>query len=421
MPVNIFVLGLDELNSETLQALPQAAEFRFHQLLRPDELRTEEIHLPELLASAERQLYHFEGSIDAIIGYWDFPVSSLVSILAERFGTTGASLDAIVRCEHKYWSRLIQQQVIDEHPRFGLVDPEYATEPPDGLDYPLWVKPVKSAGSALAFHVKDPVEFARAMRAMQEGIDRLGGPFQYVLDRVDAPPEIAESGQMCLVEEDVSGVQATLEGYVQRGAVHVYGIVRSFDYPGESSFLRFQYPAALPTEVEERLADIAERVITRTGLDNSTFNIEFFWNIENDAINLLEINPRHSQSHARLFQMVDGLPNHHAIVNLALGRDPALPRDKGPYQVAAKWFLRRFSDGVVIQAPTHEDIDRVTADVPGVVIDIVAEKGQRLSDLERQDSYSYELAYLYIGADSQDELVSKYDRCVAALPYEFDT
>lgn len=91
-----------------------------------------------------RQLEKFEGPVDAIIGFWDFPVSSMVPILCQRFGKLCcASLEAVVKYEHKYWSRLERQKVIDEYPRFGLVDPERDTDPPEGMSFPMWIKPVK--------------------------------------------------------------------------------------------------------------------------------------------------------------------------------------------------------------------------------------------------------------------------------------
>jgi hypothetical protein len=37
-----------------------------------------------------------------------------------------------------------------------------------------------------------------------------------------------------------------------------------------------------------------------------------------------------------------------------------------------------------------------------------------------QDSYSYELAHVFVGADSERELDEKYRRVIAALPFEFD-
>lgn len=84
--VNVFVLGLDEHNERILHDLPDAEQYRFHPLLSVEELlRGAEIPLRELLDKAVRQLEAFDGSVDAIIGFWDFPVSSMVPLLCHRF------------------------------------------------------------------------------------------------------------------------------------------------------------------------------------------------------------------------------------------------------------------------------------------------------------------------------------------------
>jgi hypothetical protein len=155
MTVNVFVLGLDKHNELILRNLPNVEKYRFHALLSMEEMRSgEEIALWDLLDKAVRQLDSFEGSVDAIIGFWDFPVSIMVPILCQQIdGLRCASLEAVVKCEHKYWSRLEQQKVIAEYPRFGLVDPERDTAPPPGMSYPMWIKPVKSFSSYLTFGV----------------------------------------------------------------------------------------------------------------------------------------------------------------------------------------------------------------------------------------------------------------------------
>jgi hypothetical protein len=134
----------------------------------------------------------------------------------------------------------------------------------------------------------------------------------------------------------------------------------------------------------------------------------------------LEVNPRHSQSHAELFEQVDGAPNHLAMLRLALGRDPELPCRQSPYRVAAKWFLRRWHDGIVRRHPTELEIERVQQDIPGVTVDVIAHEGDRLSELIGQDSYSYIIANIYVGAEDEAELTEKYQRCVRALPFEID-
>jgi biotin carboxylase len=380
----------------------------------------ETIPVPRLLEEAQRQLEAFDGPVHAVIGFWDFPISTMVPLLCRRLGLRSASLESVVRCEHKYWSRLEQQRVIDEYPPFGLVDLD---EPalPDGLRYPVWLKPVKSAASELAYRVEDPGRLRDAAAAIREGIRRMGDPFEFVLDQIDLPPEIAEAGgSACLAEEEVTGAQVTVEGYGFHGNVHVYGIVDSITSPDSPSFLRYQYPSAIPATVADRLIDLSRRVVRQVGLDGTTFNIEYFWGAEPDGIFLPEVNPRHSQSHAELFEQVDGIPNHHCMLQLALGREPRLPYREGPYPMAAKWFLRRSDDGVARRVPTAEEIEQVQRDVPGCTVAVPVQLGDRLSELHVQDSYTYAIANVYVGADSEAELIEKYERAVAGLPFEFE-
>jgi hypothetical protein len=419
---NVFVLGLDEHNEQVLADLPDADRYRFHPLLTIEELQyNEEIPVPELLDKAQRQIEEFGEPVHALIGFWDFPVSTMVPILARRTGLRSASLESVVKCEHKYWSRLEQQQVIDAYPRFGLVDLDGAPALPDALRFPVWLKPVKSFSSDLAFHVADERELQDAAAEIREGIGRVGEPFQFVLDQLDLPREIAEAGgSACLAEEAATGAQVTVEGYSYGGDVHAYGIVDSVTCDDSPSFLRFQYPSSIPAGVADRMIDISKRVIGRIGLSDTTFNIEYFWDADRDEIALLEVNPRHSQSHAELFAQVDGITNHHTMLELALGRRPRLPRREGPYAVSAKWFLRRSTDGRALRVPTAEEIERVERDVPGCTVDVIVEPGDRLSELHDQDSYSYKIANIYVGAGDTAELTAKYERCVAALPFEFD-
>ncbi|MFD9429186.1 MULTISPECIES: acetyl-CoA carboxylase biotin carboxylase subunit family protein [unclassified Streptomyces] len=419
---NIFVIGLDPSNLPTLTAVPDADTYDFHPLLTIEELQEGEVSVPELLNSARRVLDAFEGPVDAIVGYWDFPVSTLVPILGKEYGTRTTSLESVVKCEHKYWSRLEQQKVIDEYPRFGRVDLESDDpQPPDEVSFPMWLKPALSYSSELAYSVSDMDEFRAAVKEIRGGISRVGRPFEHVMDLLELPPEMrGVGGQVCLAEESMTGLQAAVEGYVHDGEVTVYGALDSINYPGSSSFLRHQYPSALPDDVISRMYDVSRRTMEQIGMDRATFSIEYFYDPKTGDISLLEINPRHSQSHAELFDYVDGAPNHHRMLSLALGRDPALPAARGPYRLAAKWYYRWFGEGRVHTVPGAEELARIEKEIPGVRIDVVPHEGQRLSSVPQQDSYSYEVAHIFTGGDDEDDLRRKFDRCVAALGLTFD-
>ncbi|MDI2029243.1 ATP-grasp domain-containing protein [Saccharopolyspora sp. TS4A08] len=419
-PKNVFLLGPDERNLALMRELTHLEPYRFHPLLDKEELMHSDTGLDRLLELAQNQLDDFSGPIDAIVGYWDFPVSSMVPILATQNGLPGPSLESVVKCEHKYWSRLVQREVTDAHPGFAIIDLDQPEAPP-GLRFPMWLKPVKSYSSTLAFKVDDEEQLRAAATEIRDGMGRTGEAFDFLLSMLELPPAVAEAGGMaCLAEEAVRGEQITAEGYCSGGAAHVHGIIDSFCYPETSSFLRYQYPSRIPEEVQERIVAISRDVMQHIGLDSSTFNIEFFWDTETDALNVLEINPRLSQSHAPLFELVDGMPNHQAMVQLAVGEEPTMPSREGEHRMAAKWFHRTFRDALVKSTPSQEDLDRVREEVPSATIDVVAEEGKRFSELPAQDSYSYELFAVYLGADDESELRARFDRCVELLPFDLD-
>ncbi|MBK5990294.1 acetyl-CoA carboxylase biotin carboxylase subunit family protein [Streptomyces microflavus] len=419
---NIFIIGMDEANRRTLEAVPDADGHRLHPLLGVKELQEDATTVDELLSRARAVLDAHEGSIDAIVGYWDFPVSTLVPLLSKEYGTTSTSLESVVKCEHKYWSRLEQRKVIDEHPRFGMVDLDSDDpQPPEGMSFPMWVKPALAYSSELAFGVSDMDEFRTAVAEIRGGIARVGRPFEAILDLLELPPEMAGvGGQVCLAEEAMTGIQVAVEGYVHNGEVTVYGVLDSINYPDSSSFLRHQYPSTLPAPVIQQLHEVSERTMRQIGMEAATFSIEYFYDPKTAGISLLEINPRHSQSHAEMFAFVDGVPNHHRMFRLALGGDPALPAGGGDYKVAAKWYYRWFGEGRVHQVPTADEIAAIERDIPGVHIDMVPSEGQRLSSVKGQDSYSYEVAHIFTGGDDEDDLRRKFDACVAALGLSFD-
>lgn len=405
--------------------MPDADRYMFHQLLTQDELQHGVVSVPDLLDQARAQLDAFDGTVDAIVGYWDFPITMMVPILYQERELRSATLEAVVKCEHKYWSRLEQQKVIDEHPAFALLDLSVDDVTlPAGLRYPVWIKPIKSASSEGAHHVEDEEQLKTAVALESEQIGRMGGPFNDILDMLVLPPEIAEIGTAtCLVEEEATGFQVTVEGYAHDGDVEVYGVVDSVTYPDTSSFLRYQYPSSrVPQHIQNYMADVSRRVIAAVELTDSTFNIEYFWDPETEKLNLLEVNARHSQSHAPLFALVDSIPNHAFMIDLALGRNPRdLPRRQGAFETAGKWLLRTFSDGVVKRIPSAQEIADLEEQFPGATVEVTVAEGQRLSEGQGEDSYSYLLAEVFLGARDEVELASDWDRCVDALHFEIET
>jgi biotin carboxylase len=421
-PSNIFVFGLDDFHLAQLETLGGRDEYRFHELYRHEEVKPsgEEFPVAELLKGAAARLDTFEGPVDAIVGYWDFPVSTMLPLLRRPWDLPSPSFEAVLKCEHKYWSRREQQAACPEvTPGFCAIDP-FADDPAGQLDieYPFWIKPVKAASSYLGFKVHNRHELEHALDRSRRGIKRFGNPFNYLLEFADIPSEIAPvDGNHCIAEQIIAADrQCTLEGYVHSGEVVVYGIVDSFRSGfSPSSFTRYQYPTTLPETVRERMIGIADRFLRHIGYDDSPFNMEFFWDSITEELWLLEINTRISKSHAPLFQLVDGMYHHKVMVDTALGRKPDFPQRRGEHRYAAKFMWRVVSDAIVSRVPSEKEIQRLRARVPELMIQIHVKKGMRLSELSDQDSYTYEIAVLFLGGDSESELQEKYAVCQESL------
>ncbi|MDZ7802949.1 ATP-grasp domain-containing protein [Thiohalophilus sp.] len=425
MVQNIFVLGADDFNCKLLDEIHDDRGYEFHSLLTFDEVKGVDKYpsFNGLIEQAESVLGHFEGRIDAIVGYWDFPVNSMVPVLCEKHNLVSPSLESELKCDHKYWSRCEQKKVIPGHtPAFESLDP-FAEDAAEKIQmaFPFWIKPVKSTDSFLAFRVNNRQDLDEALRKIRDKIDYIGAPFNELLGHATLPDYVREvEGHHCIIEEMISGHQCTVEGHAYEGEIISHGIIDSFNYPGGSSFFRYEYPSQLPQEIKDAMVETSRTIMSHIGFDNGAFNIEYFYDMNTGDYQLLEINPRISQSHSEMFQFVDGTSNHQIMVDLALGNKPDFKARAGRFACAAKFYLRRFEDGKVSHVPGADELDRLRNSIPGVDIDINIEKGTQLSALIEQDSYSFDLANIYIGAGDTRELLEKFRKVVEALPIEIE-
>lgn len=428
---NIFVMGLDPFNLELLETIDGDEEYRFHTLFEPSEVvhpaGDEFPSLDELRERARNRFAEIPGGPDAVMGYWDFPTSVCVPMFARDAGLPGPSLEAVARCEHKYWSRLEQTEALgDMVPEFQAIDP-FADDPAAQvrIDYPFWIKPIKAHSSFLGFYIACPEDLERHIPQIRENIGVVGRPFNEFMAHVECPDAVAAvDGYHCIAEGIISGgLQATVEGYAYKGEVIVFGTVDSIRAGKQhSSFSRYQYPSKLPRAVKARMIKAARSVIRHIEYDGATFNIEFFWDHKTDSIRLLEINSRISKSHSPLFLMVDGATNQKNVLDLALGRRPDFPHRRGDYALAGKFMMRLFKDdlddGIVERVPTAEDTARIQKAYPDTRVQLLVEAGMCLSELQFQDSYSYEIAVVFIGADRQKALLDRYSDVEKHLQFE---
>lgn len=94
---------------------------------------------------------------------------------------------------------------------------------------------------------------------------------------------------------------------------------------------------------------------------------------------------------------------------------------QGIAAVAAKCFIRhQGGDGVVRRIPSPEEIKRIGARFPGVMVRVDVQPGTRLGDLMHQDSVSYGLGTLFIPAKDHAQIEERYQACLDALNFEIE-
>ena len=422
----VFVLGLEPFNLELLENFGEKADVTFLEALSAAESVdiSEPFKLMDLVRLAEERMDE-NGPADAVLNYWDFPGSCLAPLLSHRNNLPGPKLEAVAALEHKYWARKALDRVAPEaSTEFCAVDP-FADRPRDMIDieYPFWVKPFVSHSSYLGFKIENEEQLKEAMAVMRDGIGLFGDPFNEFLDHVEMPEEIAGiGGNHCIAERSIAAdTQVTLEGYVFAGEATVYGAVDSVREGGVgSSFSRYEYPSKLPRDVLDRMSDITSKLLAEVGYDNAPFNAEFFYDEETGRVSLLEVNTRPSKSHAPLFQDVEGVSHQKVALDLALGHRPQFPRGKGKWPSAAKFMVRFFQDGQIKRVPSQAEIHHMQARYPEAMVQVLVGEGQRLSHLRFQDSYSFEIADIFIGGDDPKQLLTKYADVMENLPFEID-
>ncbi len=117
---------------------------------------------------------------------------------------------------------------------------------------------------------------------------------------------------------------------------------------------------------------------------------------------------------------VDGQANHAIPVGLALGKKPHFESRQGEFSNAAKFYLRAFADGVVEHIADREQIERIPLEVPGTRVELQVEPGTRLSESGHQESYSYELAWIYAAGETEAEMQEKFFEVVDRLDIRID-
>jgi hypothetical protein len=74
----------------------------------------------------------------------------------------------------------------------------------------------------------------------------------------------------------------------------------------------------------------------------------------------------------------------------------------------------------VTRVPTKKELDAVQKDFPDAWILPQVREGMYLSELLEQDSYSYALCYIYLGATDRETLLNDYNTIIGRLRFDVE-
>jgi hypothetical protein len=340
------------------------------------------------------------------------------ALLAEKMGWPGTCPKAVVACQHKLYARQVLQQVAPEaNVVCQKLSSAYGEDIPEGITYPVFVKPVKAAFSVLAQIVRSREElqaFTRFGAYELWVIKHLVRPFENVQKRI--LPSAGTAHSMMLEEpvQHARGLQYSLDGIAFDGQIKPLGIVDSVMYPGTQAFMRFDYPSRLPQSAQDQALDVARRFLTAVGFTHGLFNMEFFYDADSKQLKVIEFNPRMASQFADLYTRVDGVNLHAMALELAHGRDPwALPRIAATSGCASSFVYRVFDQRAshlpqrIPAMPQAEQLHKLQTQFPDHLLLQFPKAGHSLArDFKWLGSYRYGIVHLG-GRDAQD----LHERC----------
>lgn len=374
----------------------------------------------DVLGFLERVARERRGTVQGVFSASDYPGATLAGALSTALGTPGCPPARLLRAAHKLASREAQREIVPGAvPAFALIDPVRPETWNPSCGFPCFVKPVKGSFSQLARRVEDRADLeaflgSPAVRAFLEQwmeiFDRLIGRFT----------ALSVGGRAFMAEALLEGPQATVEGFCRGSEVHVLGVVDSSFHPGTRSFSSFDYPSALPDEIQRRMTTTVRRLVRHLGLVDTFFNVELAWDPLADRVSILEINPRIAGQFGDLYQKVDGLNAYEIALALCTGT-PLPPRRPGRYACAASVPLRRFEPTRVARVPTPADVAAAEALAPDANVWIEVESGQEFGEfLSEEDGGSVRYAVMNVGGASRAEIAEVSAAMSARLGFTWE-
>ncbi len=338
------------------------------------------------------------------------------ALVAEKLGLPGTSVEAVLACQHKLYARAILERVAPEaNIPYSRLNATYGSSIPEGINYPIFVKPVKAAFSVLAKNIENHQalhEHTRFSRQELWTIRHLVEPFEKILmKRIPS----AGTAHSLILEEYIPGQQHCLDGYYFDGNIHRMGVVDAHMYPGTDAFMRWDYPSQLSDEVQLKAEIVADKFLKAVGFTHGFFNMEFVIDEQNNQIKVIEFNPRMAAQFSDLYERVNGVNLHEMAIALAHGLDPAtLPMKKPTATHASSVVYRSFDPNTSVSMPTASQQKAFNNAFPdGLLIRFPKRSSQLQQDFKWLGSYRFGIVHL--GGNSLKDLRQRCEHASSLL------
>ena len=310
---NVLVIGARPRDHHALAAVDG---YRFHFLDLDYSARFNRFNVNLLAYLDEARRYIESHDIAGL--YYSFDLASLLAaVLCTEYGLPGPSLAATFAAYHKLYTRLLTGAA--PQPRVCRLGDALTDRPP----YPFYIKAPCSAAGVLGFTIRGDADLTRAMRLVERELPTMNTPlfpfYRRHLD-LDAFPLALE--HVFLVEDYISAKQMTLEGFVRHGEVQFTAATDTNTFPQSPLIDNFSLPSRILEPTLARIRAQAQRDIAQLGLDNSFFNVEYWYG--DGEIKLIEINARAATTFYNLYRRVLGYDVYRAGIELCLGQQPTV-------------------------------------------------------------------------------------------------
>jgi ATP-grasp domain len=353
----------------------------------------------------------YGGKIDGVFSSNEQFGTLAAALIAQRLGLPGQKPESILATQHKYEARKSLARFAPELcPEFSVIPYTVTPEQASKLKFPLFVKPVKATFSVLA----------RRCDSAEELIDHLTfKPWErHIIKRLIEPhnqalkyfPQFKVGARNLVIEAPLKGLQLNVDCLLQAGQVQVLGIVDEVMYPGTMSFMRFDYPSRLDSDIQNRIVEAAGKVIRGYDLRDGLFNLEFFYDPDSDSLTLIEINPRLAAQLALFYRWVDGVDVYEIGFDMVCKEKPSKQGTRyAPIGGAATSFVwRSFDQTSCPRHPTPDDLAWLKDTYPEARLEIYAKQGGALKrDLKWLQSHRW--ALLNIAGDDLAHTRLKYE------------